>query len=317
MGTVKHIRKFLYRRYLGFNHQAKFLESIQVSDPVAELPYRPVFILGAPRCGSTLAYQNLASTLDFSYFSNRHCFWFGAPWLIEQLTDAPGTFRKHPVFDSKHGHTEGWYAPSECGEYWYRFFRRFPPFVTEQNVDPQKMQQLRKSLHAFLKASRKPLLIKNLYSTLRIEPIIQAVPEAVFLVMHRREKDTAHSILKARKRKFGNYQDWFSLETPGFKKLKDKPPEAQVVEQIRGVYKLISDAEKKYSDIPFYHFNYEDFCRAPQQAILQIQYFLQDNGVQVEQKMKAPSAFTMRDKVTIDPLLYERLSRYLEKNPIK
>lgn len=316
MSVIKHIRKFLYRRYLDFNHTIGKLESIQISEPEAPLPHRPVFILGAPRCGSTLTYQTLASTLDVSYFSNRHCFWFGAPWLVELLSDAPSKFRQNPVFQSRHGFTEGWYAPSECAEYWYRFFRRFPPYISGEEVNPKSMNQFRASFHAFLKVSQKPFLVKNLYSVLRLEPLLQTFPEAVFLVIHRNPKDIAHSILKARQRKFGNYNEWFSLETPGFEDLKTEPPEVQVAEQIRSTYRLIDEAEEQFQDTPFLHFNYEDFCKNPDKKISDITDFLRKSGVDISQVSDAPTAFEMRDEVTIDPVLYERLSLYLAENPI-
>lgn len=310
------IRKLIYKSYKGFNKSLGFLEKARVSDINKKLPLPVVFIIGAPRCGSTIVYQTLATSFNFSFFSNLHCTWFGAPWFVELFYNAPYKFQSNPKFKSRHGFTEGLYAPSECGEYWYRFFRRNPPHITQEEFSQDSMKALRASFHSFLKAAQKPLLLKNLYSVLRLEPLIKTFPEAVFLVIHRKPIDIAHSILKARYRKSGNYDDWFSLETPGHEKLKTELPEIQVTEQIRTTYQLIKKAEQQFPKSSFHHFNYEDFCQNPEKSLSEIEVFFNKNNIHAEQVAQPPSAFDMRGEVTIDPELYERLSKYLSENPI-
>lgn len=276
------------------------------------LPSRPVFILGAPRCGSTLIYQNLVSTLDLAYLSNLHCFLFGAPWLIERITNAPDKFRSNPVYNSQLGFTKGRYAPSECGEFWYRFFRRMPQYV--DSVGTSKKKELRIALHAFLKASGKPVLFKNLVSVLRLKPLIETIPEAVFIVIHREEKDMAHSILEARKKMTGNYTSWFSLRPPNIEELLPLSPEKQVVHQIRSTYELISDAEKQYPDTPFFHIQYEDFCNSPEKIIVDVKNFLHQQHVQVRKVSAPQSRFEKRSEIKIDKALYNSLINYIKKN---
>lgn len=307
-------RKLPYLVYLAFNRSLKFLEKLQVQTSNKPLPYKPIFILGAPRCGSTLIYQNIVNTLDVAYLSNLHCYWFGAPWLLERLTNASANFRNNPVYRSRLGFTKGMYAPSECGEFWYRFFRRFPQYVDKQSVNNKKMKDLRIAMHAFLQASEKPVIIKNLLNALRLEPIIDTLPESIFIVIHRDEKDIAHSILEARKKMNGNYNDWFSLQPPNINDLRLLPPEKQVIHQIRSTYKLIEDAEKLYPDNPFFHINYEDFCQSPNDSIQSVKNFLIQNNTVVQQVGKSKSTFEMRSDVRIDPDIYKALINYLEKN---
>lgn len=51
----------------------------------------PTFILGPPRCGSTLAIQVMIEALDVGYMSNAHCRWHGAPAVAEWFLRRGGT----------------------------------------------------------------------------------------------------------------------------------------------------------------------------------------------------------------------------------
>ena len=308
------IRKLSYKAYLSFNRSLKFLEKAQVQNPDAPLPFRPLFILGAPRCGSTLIYQNLASTLDLAYLSNLHCFWFGAPWLIERITSAPNKFRNNPVYNSKLGFTKGMFAPSECGEFWYRFFRRFPQYVNLDDCDKTKMKELRVALHALTQAAGKPILFKNLLTVLRLQPLIETIPEALFIVIHREEIDIAHSILEARKRMSGHYNSWFSLQPPNIEQIRTLSPEKQVVEQIRSTYTLINIAKDKYPNTPFFHINYKDFCNYPNDSIQEIKNFLNQHNAPVNKIGDTKSHFEIRSEIKIEQDLYNSLYNYIENN---
>ncbi len=58
-------------------------ESALAPDHDHPLRHPPIFFLGAPRSGSTLAVQVITDALDLGYISNRHCQWFSAPALAK------------------------------------------------------------------------------------------------------------------------------------------------------------------------------------------------------------------------------------------
>lgn len=122
-------------------HLLDHLERFLVLDPDQPLPHPPIFFVGAPRSGSTLMIQVITDTFDLGYISNRHCQWYGAPALAERLfrplRDKPGS-----DYRSEQGATKGEYAPAECGQWWYRFFRQSPPYVTLQDVDTGRIAAL-------------------------------------------------------------------------------------------------------------------------------------------------------------------------------
>src|SRR5580692_3262293 len=85
--------------------------------------HAPIFIVGAPRSGSTLLYQLMTSCFHFGYISNLHCTLYGAPQLVERFM-RNSDFHPDSNFRSDTGQTEGMAGPCECNAYWYLFFPR-------------------------------------------------------------------------------------------------------------------------------------------------------------------------------------------------
>lgn len=287
------------------------VESVFAPDPEAALRHPPIFFLGAPRSGSTLAVQVITDALDVGYISNRHCQWFGAPALAEMLFHPTGN---RPVSDyhSRQGLTEGWHAPAECGEWWYRFFRRKPSYTRLDDVDPKKMRAFRRSIGSLTNALDRPILFKNLYASLRIQAIANYLPESLFIVTHRNEVDNGHSLLEVRDRVFGNYQTWWSMEPPETEELKKLPPHEQVIEQIRHIHAVI---EKDLSDAGVqaerrFDLSFEELCSDPTELVNRLETFLNRNGCHIHRRMNPPQKFEPREIVRIDKSLYLEMKNY-------
>lgn len=287
------------------------IESLYSGDQTKQLLHPPIFFLGAPRSGSTLAIQVITDVLDVGYISNKHCQWYNSPVLAERLFH-PIANRLPSDFTSQHGDTKGDYAPAECGEWWYRFFRRNPAYVTLDDVDPRKMRQFRRSVAALTNAINRPIVFKNLYASLRIQAIAHYLPESLFIVIHRNEIENGHSILEARFRQYQNYTQWFSVPPPEVNKLITLPAHQQVIEQIRNTYKTIN-LDLRLSGVSSnrrFDFFYEEFCENPSAIIEKLDFFLKDNDCVVRRKGTAPKKFTTRNAVKIDSALYEQMVAY-------
>lgn len=286
-----------------------YLET-RAKDTTISMPYTPVFILGAPRSGSTLLYQILLKAFRFAYFSNLHSTFWGGVSVVEHLAHASERDR-HETYTSAYGDTSGLFAPSECPHFWYRFFRQDPPHVSLDEVAPKDMQGLRRVLASLMSKAGRPLLIKNLYCCLRLGPIIHYIPEAVFIIIERDIIDNAHSILEARKKRFGNYDSWFSVKPPGYKKLSAFPPHQQVVEQIRAIHRGINDELKNFPDNRIIRIDYESLCTNPEETIDQIKKFFSQSGVDADTQSISIRPFTLKHKMNIDTDIYEALCHYV------
>ncbi|MBO6712785.1 MAG: sulfotransferase [Balneola sp.] len=306
---------FAYRTYLGINKVLSRFERLNVkSDFSTKTP--PIFILGAPRSGTTLFYQSLVLEFDFAYLSNLHCKLFGAPYLAEKISDYRSKYQQNPTFKSRFGSTKNWFSPSECGEYWYRFFRRSPQFVSLADAEGQELINLKTSYYALQNAANKPVVFKNLLSVLRLEPILEVFPDALFLYVRRNEVENAHSILAARKALYNDYDKWFSLQPPSVSKISLLSPEKQAVEQIREVHSLIKKSLKG-KEKQLFELDYEAFCNNPELIMDNVSSFLSQNGFRHSRSSTIKEPFKKSSKITIDKELYSNLVQYIQNNPMK
>lgn len=273
------------------------------------LEFAPVFIIGAPRSGSTLLYQLMLDSFDLGYFSNLHATFYGMPSFLERVVRMS---RRRPPrnYRSDYGRTKGWNAPSECGQFWYRFFRRKPAFVTTDDVDPRTLRTLRAVVGAFSKACKKPVLFKNLYSSVRLLPLAEAFPEALFIIVRRDEIEMGCSLLRGRLRKYGSYDRWFSVEPPSVDSLRHLPPHEQVVKQVRDIYALIEEHRVRIGTGRFAEVRYEDLCDDPNGVLGELQVFFRKHGLGVGRQNDVPERFSRDQTVHIDRRLYEKMKQY-------
>lgn len=279
-----------------------------------ELPdnHKPVFIIGAPRCGSTLLMQVLMKAFNFGGFTNYHCLFFGAPELADYLFH-PFSGKADFDYVSEYGSTNKIYSPSECGNFWYRFFRRQPPYITKDDVDPGLMQCLRNTLCKLTRVQNKTLLLKNLYTSLRLEPLIEYIPEALFIVVRRDLLDNAHSILEARMQNLGSYHRWWSVPSHRIDELIERPPEEQVVEQIRDIYVLIDKQiyQDNIDNSKILTLQYEELCDDVHGTLKKVKSFLENHNIDIKKDLDVPESFDRKKKVNIDQELYARLVKYI------
>ena len=278
-----------------FLHRLECALSDQSNRP---LPNRPILIIGAPRTGSTLLYQVLTENLDVGYMSNYHCRYYFWPSLIERLVH-PLKWRTPTDFSSRFGKTQRKTEPSECGAYWYRFFRTKPQYVPLEEVDPKAMSRLRGSMRRLIKAFGRPILFKNLNNALRLRPLASALPEALFIVIERDLKDTANSLLAGRKSIFGTYDQWWSMEPPDIENIRKKPPHIQVVEQVLSIYRLIDEDAEYIGKNRFLKVNYKSLCDNPGQVMIEIDNFFRAHKLHVGKRGDIPKSFTIQENNNI------------------
>lgn len=289
------------------------VEHLLAPDPDLPLRHPPIFFVGAPRSGSTLMIQVITDALDLGYISNRHCQWYGAP-AIAELLFRPTTRKPVSNYQSMQGNTDGAYAPAECGQWWYRFFRRTPPYVTLHEVDLLRMLRFRQSIAALTNAFDRPLLFKNLYASLRIQAIAYYIPESLFIITHRNEVDNGHSLLEVRYKCFEDYETWWSMEPPEVETLKALPAHQQVIEQIRHIHATI-ERDLKNVDVPEsrrFHICYEKFCENPPAQIDALNTFLKSNHCIVNKSGSIPKSFNRREDIRIDRSLYAAMTDYAQ-----
>ena len=267
----------------------------------------PLLVVGPPRSGTTLVYQLLVQHLDVAYLSNAHHALFGAPFLVERIV--PKGLRQPPSdYESRFGRTRGIWAPSEAGNFWYRFFPAHPHAVAPDEVSPLALGRLRSSVAAMTRASGRALVMKNVMCSVRMAAISAAVPEMRYLVVHRDLVDTAVSLLASRREANGTYDAWWSVEPREIESMRHLPPEQQVVEQIRAVEASIEASRAGLDPDLFADVSYADLIADPQGELTRVAARFGLSRRPGSPPM--PARFDRRGGHTLDADLMERLERY-------
>jgi len=240
------------------------------------LKHQPVFIIGAPRTGSTILYQTLTNQLDVLYVDNLICqfyrnFFFGF-WLSNKI------FKQNPhnYFNSNHGNTEsgGYHAPSECGNLWYKWLLSDKHFIDHDDITNVMVEEIRKEITAVINYFDQPLVFKNLNAGQRLRLLSRCFPNAKIIFIKRSPIFTAQSILKA-KRKVGVADNIFwSIKPSNFEVLKSLNSYEQIIKQIYYIEKQILEDRKLFSSEQFLTIDYNVLCNNLEATLELCQIFI-------------------------------------------
>jgi hypothetical protein len=242
-----------------FKHFVAFLkkmviEAVQFFSRIIERPLKkkfaekrlkkqPVFIIGAPRTGSTIFYQILTNQFNVLYFDNLVSLFNKIPFIGFILSNLVFKNCAHNCFKSHHGDTRkyGWHAPSECGAFWYRWLPKDRHFVDYSDINKLMVKQIRNEINAIINYFNKPVIFKNLNAGQRLRLIKKCFPDAKFIYIKRDPLYVAQSILKA-KRKIGiKDNEFWSIMPPNVADLKKINGYEQIVKQIYFLQKQIEE----------------------------------------------------------------------------
>lgn len=260
------------------------------SDDKSNNNNKPVFIIGAPRTGSTILYQILTNELDVTYIDNLvdvfHRNFFAALKTSNKLFGN----KPHNCFKSVHGNTWkcGLHAPSECGDFWYQWLPRDRHYITAADVNKNDIDEIRNNINIPLSYFQKPFIFKNMNAGLRLQLINEALPDAKFIFVKRDPVDTAISILNVRQKIHGTLDKWWSLTPPNHEELLSLPPAQQVVNQVYRIEKQINADLKLFPEDNMVVVNYMEIMASYKSVIESLRNFI-NTTTQYRQGTKNPN----------------------------
>ena len=237
---------------------------------------RPVFIVGAPRSGSTILYQTITAELRVAYINNLSCTLHNSLPFGFRLSRLLFMGRSHRCFSSRFGDTRqcGWNAPSECGEFWYRWLDREQHFVDWADMSSAMVREIRHEIGRATRIARLPLVFKNLNAGQRLRLISSVVPDARIIHIRRDPVDNVRSILKSRKRIGVKPGRWWSIRPPGFEAYLRLPETELCAAQLKGLTAQIEADRHLFPESSWLELNYEEFVQAPRDTLKRIAGFL-------------------------------------------
>jgi len=268
------------------------------------LKQQPVFIIGAPRTGSTILYQAITNELDVLYVDNLACslhrnLFFGV-WLSRKIFKS----KPHNNFKAEHGNTSmyGAHAPSECGGFWYRWMPKNRHFVDEGDIDDKAINEIRREITSVINYHDKPVVFKNMNAALRMRVLIKIFPKAKFIWIKRDPLYVSQSILKVRKKVNADTNTWWSLMPRNYESLKKMTPIEQVVGQVYSIEQQIHKDKSMFSKEATLALHYSELNKL-ETVLAKVHQFI---GIDVPKKKSSAQAQIVieeKDAYVGEPLL--------------
>ena len=295
----------------------------QLIAPFNGLEQPVVWIVGAPRSGTTLLAQLLARTGGFSYVTNHVARFWMAPYVGMLLQQAlyPDWETSTFSLESKLGFSpKSLSAPHEFGYFWERWF----PFETTQKLSHSQLSSvdrdsLVKELAALESLTGRPLFFKNLGCGLQLPFLAEVFPRSVFVLCQRDPTFNCQSLITARRRIYGDHNLWWSLRPREYEQLLQLSPFEQVAGQVHFVLRDLSRSlamqpEKLWVDV-----RYDELCQDPKKTLARIDDAVRQYGGNTSCRMnEIPSQLETRDyqQVSDDEFVAIRaaVNKYFEAN---
>jgi len=277
-----------------------------------KIKYPPVFIIGAPRTGSTILYEYITNYLDVTYINNFICKFYSLLYLGSVVSKIVFQDKQHNRFDSEQGRTQGLNSPSECGEFWYRWFPRDRHFVDFNELDSLQITQIRDVIKAVVNKNNKPIVFKNMNCGQRLRVIKDVFPDALFIYCKRNPLFTAQSIIETREKVCKNRAVWWSIMPKEYNELLKLDYPEQVVKQVYYIQKQIEEDLSLFGKKQFIEIWYKDFCKSPRLTIEKIRNFMFQNGANIRYKAQLiENQINLSQQRKIDKTTYDKLKEII------
>lgn len=224
--------------------------------------YRPAFIVGPARSGTTLIYQALTSAIECCYFSNLMSKYSFCPGALTKILWRVGLFDANSSYSSHYGKTPGWNGISQGSQIWSRWFPKSSGSVSQAN-EQVRLDCLIDLVEFIQKTTRRPFVNKWPGLSVYIPSLISAFPDALYFRVTRDPIETALSVLNGRRKLVGDEAVSISRVPDSYEVFQGMPPCHQVVAYVLGVeVQLDRDLEAVTDNV--FEVRYESFCTDPE-----------------------------------------------------
>lgn len=222
---------------------------------------RPVFIVGPPRCGSTIVFQTITNDFRVLYPDNLVAKWYGDLRVgigksRMQFGDAP-----HASTTSVHGDTTaaGLHAPSEIAPLWYRWLPRGHHYAAKNDVTARATRELRQEVIGTSVTYGMPWVFKNLANSERLGWLHAVLPEARVLVVRRNVDEVVSSIITARRSVGVPSHAWWSIKPKDWEAIPTDNEAELVRHQVDAICSDINVGLRQFEEADIAVVDYADF----------------------------------------------------------
>jgi len=270
-----------------------------------------VFIVGAPRSGTTLLYQLMCTHLNVGYVSNAMARWWMAPVAAARCRSPLCDRASGGAFASNLGRTEGPNGPHEFGWFWqFHLCHEDTDDLDSEALATRDFRNARAELEGLAGYFERTLVLKAIaHVPYKIGWLKANLPQARFIWIHRDPIFVAQSILESREDRFGDSNRWWSVRPRDVAQWRLRAPHEQVAHQIVDVTDAIGRAFASLEPNDALHVHYDQLVRHPDAEIRRIAAFC-DADVRPNPSLSA-LRLESRNQDRLSPEVREALMRAL------
>ena len=239
----------------------------------------PVFIIGAPRSGTSLLYELMVTNYKFSYFSNLANIFYKSPLAVSYfgkliINNWEGSSK------SNYGTLQGLGAPSEAGAIWGRWIPEFHYLDQTVEFKQKFFSEAPGIINRMQKIFSAPFINKNVMHSVHMKLLDSIFPGCIFIDIRRNAAANVRSIINAKEKGGGPALDsdgWWSVKPRGAEKYFGSTSEEKACAQISLLRKDIEDSVNFIGSDRYLMVTYEDICDNTEQNLSKIKNFIEQH----------------------------------------
>tara|TARA_R110001583_G_scaffold19603_8_gene76556 strand:- start:3778 stop:4674 length:897 start_codon:yes stop_codon:yes gene_type:complete len=269
----------------------------------------PLFIVGAPRSGTTLAYQLVTEYIHCSFITN----------LINHNNDIPLTMSlvslylpapKTTKFTSNYGNTVGRTKPSQGDQVWGKFLGKERTYHSNNTIDSSTLTEANHLIRRIAHIMKAPFVNKSITNSVKLNSILEAFPDARIVWVKREPFFIAQSNYFNWKRKPD--LQWVSAKPNNYAELAKlsvlEKSTLQILSIERDIEKVIAQHDpKKVMTV-----NYEDICMKPSLFLQQVLTMWPDSKLR-EGRDSDILSLTPSNKIKLDDIEAGKIKEILTR----
>lgn len=263
-----------------------------------------IVIVGPARSGTTLLYQCLISRFRVGYVTNLVGKFGRTPVCISVLCPLLVGYRRRGDFQSSYGKGRGIAGVNQGHAIWARWFHAASP---RRLLSAEEIKMFRGTLRGLQLFCGCPLVIKWPGFAAHIQPLMDAVPEAVIIRLRRNPLHVAKSIYKGRVDLTGSASRPISRSPDGSHCVTYSDPVASVCAYVASIERELDRVLQKYPG-SHYSISYEELCLNPTRVLDDFnEWYEAHKGTRLRVVGKLPARFDVSEGPPLNANIVQRM----------